>query len=360
MNKIFLKIISIFSVCMFMFNFDMVGEAHDSNGLKVSIIVPVYKVEKWLPECMDSLINQTLKEIEIICIDDGSPDNCGKILDDYSEKDERVKVIHQDNQGVSAARNAGLDVASGEYITFVDPDDFIHPLTCEIAYEYAKKDDVDALRFNFRTFKDGEDSFDVNDIDLSDAPVLSLKDYWNKTWANNVCNHFFRYELIQDDNIRFNKGMWYAEDTCFNFMSMAKLKKIKYIPGKFYNYRRRAGSATTMDKRQTISNSIQIFKSVCDHWRKNKCLDNNQSLLLMVLIRWMSNLNSEYFFEFSDQILNSFGSDVYNKEVVKKLPKQIKKIIRKLEQTKKNKKLKEKKCIAPSHFKKLSSTVCNV
>ena len=89
---------------------------------KVSIIVPVYKVEMYLPRCIDSIVNQTYKNIEIILIDDGSPDNCGTICEMYAFDDKRIKVIHQENQGLSAARNIGLDIASGKYIVFVDSD----------------------------------------------------------------------------------------------------------------------------------------------------------------------------------------------------------------------------------------------
>ena len=92
---------------------------------KVSIIVPVYNVEKYLDRCMESLLNQTLKDIEIILVDDGSPDNCPQICDEYAKKDSRVKVVHKVNAGLGYARNSGLDVASGEYVAFVDSDDYV-------------------------------------------------------------------------------------------------------------------------------------------------------------------------------------------------------------------------------------------
>lgn len=98
----------------------------------ISVIVPIYKVEEYLRECIDSIINQTYRNLEIILVDDGSPDNCPAICDEYASKDERIVVLHQMNGGLSAARNAGLDVAKGEYICFVDSDDFIHPQYCEI------------------------------------------------------------------------------------------------------------------------------------------------------------------------------------------------------------------------------------
>ena len=92
---------------------------------KISIIVPVYKVEKFLPKCIDSILSQTFTDFELILVDDGSPDNCGKICDEYAHKDDRVVVVHKLNEGVSIARNKGLDVAKGEYILFCDSDDFV-------------------------------------------------------------------------------------------------------------------------------------------------------------------------------------------------------------------------------------------
>ena len=94
---------------------------------RISVIVPVYNVERYLPACIDSILNQSFYDLEVILIDDGSPDRCGVICDEYSHKDKRIKVIHQDNHGVSFARNEGLKIATGDYYGFVDPDDFISP-----------------------------------------------------------------------------------------------------------------------------------------------------------------------------------------------------------------------------------------
>ena len=93
----------------------------------ISVIVPIYKVESYLKKCVDSIINQTMTDLEIILVDDGSPDNCGKICDAYAEQDARIRVIHKENGGVSSARNAGLDICTGDYIGFVDGDDYIAP-----------------------------------------------------------------------------------------------------------------------------------------------------------------------------------------------------------------------------------------
>src|SRR5574344_1424030 len=108
---------------------------------KVSIIVPIYNVEKYLDRCMESLLNQTLKDIEIIMVDDGSPDNCPKMCDEYAKRDKRVKVIHKKNGGLGYARNSGLDIATGEYVAFVDSDDYVDVNMYETLYNFAKDND---------------------------------------------------------------------------------------------------------------------------------------------------------------------------------------------------------------------------
>ena len=105
----------------------------------ISVIVPVYKVEKYLHRCVDSILNQTYRNLEIILVDDGSPDNCGAICDEYAAKDNRIRVIHQENTGVSAARNAGLEACTGEYVAFVDSDDYVDCALFSACYTQIKK-----------------------------------------------------------------------------------------------------------------------------------------------------------------------------------------------------------------------------
>ena len=122
---------------------------------KVSVIVPIYNVEKYLDECMVSLLNQTLKDIEIILVDDESPDNCPKMCDEYANKDKRVKVVHKKNGGLGFARNSGLDVATGEYVAFIDSDDWIKPthLECFINYSEGVANQVFVTLFIFTASK---------------------------------------------------------------------------------------------------------------------------------------------------------------------------------------------------------------
>lgn len=115
------------------------------DAVSVSVIAPVYNVEKYIDRCIKSVLGQTLRDIELILVDDGSPDDCGKICDGYAATDSRIKVIHKENGGVSAARNDGLSIATGEYVIFVDSDDWVEPDACEVMYQSAKNNNADIV-----------------------------------------------------------------------------------------------------------------------------------------------------------------------------------------------------------------------
>ena len=121
---------------------------------KISVIIPVYNVEKFLPQCIESVIKQNYKNLEIICVDDGSTDNCGKILDEYALKDNRIKVIHQKNKGLSEARNIALDIASGYWISFVDSDVFLAPDFYDIMLNAAKKNNADVIQCGYNIYNE--------------------------------------------------------------------------------------------------------------------------------------------------------------------------------------------------------------
>ncbi len=123
---------------------------------KISIIIPCYKVERYLPECLDSVINQTFKEWQAICVDDGSPDNCGRILDEYAKRDDRIKVIHQENRGLSGARNAAYSSINTPYTMFLDSDDLLHYQALELAYNKIEETSGDVLWFDIEEFNDGK------------------------------------------------------------------------------------------------------------------------------------------------------------------------------------------------------------
>lgn len=226
---------------------------------KISVIVPVYKVEEYLPKCLDSIINQTYKNLEIILVDDGSPDNSGKICDEYAEKDNRIKVIHKENGGVARARNAGLDAASGDYIGFVDSDDWIEKDMYELLMENAKAYDADISMCGETVYEKGvcvskreAERTEVIDKTGTKKRVVvggNMGLIWNKLIKSSALN-----------NIRFNEKYDCSEDLLFMYEVIGNINKtvITNIPK--YNYFRRPGGLTTREPSDSGFFIVDIMK----------------------------------------------------------------------------------------------------
>lgn len=223
--------------------------------VKVSIIVPVYKVENYLSNCIESLIGQTLKDIEIILVDDGSPDNSGKICDQYAEKDNRITVVHKTNGGVSAARNDGLKKANGDWVIFCDSDDWMDLRACEILYEagelsqsdivigdvyLANKNKVEYVKFYKESFTSSNKEFLDKLIEADfyktycplpseQGPAFGYGGPWNK---------LVRRDVLINNNIKFDlrvKGIF--DDIIFTAYCLANANKVTYIQEPVYYYR---------------------------------------------------------------------------------------------------------------------------
>lgn len=183
---------------------------------ELSIIVPVYKVEKYLPKCIDSILAQTFRDFELILIDDGSPDNCGAICDEYAAWDSRIKVIHQVNAGVSAARNAGLDIASGTYLGFVDSDDWIEPEMYETMIATAIEKQVDVVACGIKHFSErGELLFEEllsEQAYTSEQLCASIYGMPNHI-GGCIWNKIVRRHPVQD--VRYRVGIAMAEDRLY-------------------------------------------------------------------------------------------------------------------------------------------------
>ena len=175
----------------------------------VSVIVPVYKAEKYLHRCINSILNQTYDNIEVILIDDGSPDNSGVICDLYAEKDQRVKVFHKKNEGVSVARNIGLDNSTGAYICFVDSDDYIAPNLIYDNLNYAIEKDADVVCFNY-IFDYGTHKQPSNEYKLSSTDISIITDFLNDKGSRAVWNKFYKRSIFAE--LRFPTKMTFAED----------------------------------------------------------------------------------------------------------------------------------------------------
>ena len=230
---------------------------------KVSVIVPVYNVEKYLNKCIDSLINQSLKDIEIIIVNDSSPDNCQAIIDTYQKNyPNLIKSFIKENGGQGSARNYGLDYASGEYISFVDSDDWLDLDMLEKMYNLAIKDNSDVVI-----------------CDMMDYYEDGSKKFFNCTKYDSVykvtpsaCNKIFKREII--NNIRFLNGLWYED---FNFTTKILLNdpKISTISGLYYNCHAR--KVSTMNNNNSIKNLdiITVIEDLKDYACKNNLFNED-------------------------------------------------------------------------------------
>jgi len=200
---------------------------------KISVIVAVYNAEKFLHNCVNSIINQTHKSLEIILVDDGSLDSSGAICDEFAKKDNRIKVIHKINGGVSSARNMALDLARGEYITFVDADDTIQDDACSVLYTTAIQNNADIVICGM-CIKEETQEYNIcspnkiyKDLDATYAYVLD-------EIRPEACGKLIKRSIIGD--IRFNKEITYAEDLLFNYQIIKKSKCLMNISNCLYNY----------------------------------------------------------------------------------------------------------------------------
>ena len=206
------------------------------NSPKISIIVPVYKVEKYLRRCLDSIVAQTFTDWECILIDDGSPDNSGRICDEYAEKDKRFRVFHQENVGVSAARNKGLDEARGEWIGFVDSDDWIEKNMYEYLYNDAIETKADVVVCGFR----GQHKKRIKRMcGTEEAQILlfSTKGFGGFSFLRLVAA-----EMI--GNVRYDTSVKYLEDVKFFYELFKKCKATYWDNEPLYNYFQREDSVT--------------------------------------------------------------------------------------------------------------------
>lgn len=202
----------------------------------ISILIPTYNVEKHIRRCIESVIAQTYENWELILVDDGSPDHSGLICDEYARIDNRIKVIHKQNGGSASARNSGLSIATGEYITFVDGDDWIKSDGIHKMMQCAEATDADIVMSDFTIQKaDGSYSIHKEGFDNPDATELIRAMMTGKLHGSN-CNKIYRRSLIVENDIHFIDGADYTEDLAFNIKLLTLTNKISYLPIAYYHY----------------------------------------------------------------------------------------------------------------------------
>ena len=216
---------------------------------KISVIIPVYNIEKFLRKCLDSVVNQTMNDIEIICVNDGSTDGSLDILKEYATKDDRIIIINQTNGFVGSARNNGLKIAKGEYIQFVDSDDYLELNACETAYKYALLYNADVVVFGYKNFPEQVDNvknkrytLKHNEVNVFYGGLRSGR----HLCKGGPCNKLYRHKIIK--GCYFPKWIRCREDEHFNFQVDKKINTLVQIPEQLYNYRLNLNSITTSSK----------------------------------------------------------------------------------------------------------------
>ncbi|MCJ7651855.1 MAG: glycosyltransferase [Candidatus Lokiarchaeota archaeon] len=212
----------------------------------VSIIIPVYNTGGYLAKCLESVINQTYRRIEIILIDDGSSDNSGKICDEYANHDDRIYVIHQENQGVSVTRNVGINKSKGKYIAFIDSDDWIESKMIEVMVSNAENYDGDAVicgYYEYGYYKNDKNKkvkfFPVKEMKVCEKNIfleellkISHVDYYNSPW-----NKLFSRKIIIENKLQYNPEIAFFEDLIFNLGFFNNTKRVILVKDELYNHR---------------------------------------------------------------------------------------------------------------------------
>lgn len=288
---------------------------------KVSIIVPIYNVERYLDKCITSLVNQTLQDIEIILVDDGSPDNCPSICDEWAKKDERIKVLHKQNEGLGMARNSGIDIATGEYITFCDSDDYVEPATYNELYGKVKEKDLDICWFQAcRVRLDGTKIYSRKVVEeeyfegkeqircfLKDVIGRNPEDMNSRTRGMSSCMALFRRGIYIRSGVRYpSERVVASEDFIFLINILPHVNSVGILPDVFYNYLINPCSISSTYseiKHIRLINMLNVLKDYCDanfEYAEYKNHYFSQVLrIFKVILKYISYSNEPFFSKIS-------------------------------------------------------------
>ena len=276
----------------------------------ISVIMPVYNVEQYLPQCLDSILAQTYGNFELICVDDGSTDGSGNVLEKYAVEDARIKVIHQKNGGVSAARNSGLKIACGDYIYFMDSDDVIRPEWFERAAAIIAENEPDCLMCNYVEMTDYIPFEDV----LPYIKAQKIKNPFEvfilrKSLIDaSVCNKMYKATLLGKQV--FTQDIVYAEDLWFNLEFLAKAQTFYYLPQPMYGYIRHENSITTSNFNDRKACG---FLSICANAQKHF----GQMPYFTTIRNNISNLNLKFMLKNMHKLPD--GGQKYERKIAKLL-----------------------------------------
>lgn len=268
----------------------------DSLKPDVTVIIPVYNVEQYLNRCVDSVVNQSLSNIEIILVDDGSPDGSPRICDEYAKCDHRIHVIHKKNGGLASSRNAGMRIATGEYIFFLDSDDWIDPNTLLELHSSAKSKDVDFIRFRqmyagWPGHEDGtlidfgtenelhEGLYLRDDIKKVVFPRLFGTEQLTLGIIVSACRSMYKTEFLIGNQLYFDENIKYSEDTLFSAKVLLKTNSFYYVDGpKYYHYFYNPSSITRSFRKDRWESHKRLIAAFDKEFHNNKEYDFTRQL----------------------------------------------------------------------------------
>ena len=243
------------------------------NKSKISVVIPVYNVEQYLNRCVESIVKQTYKNLEIILVDDGSPDGCPAICDEWAQKDARIKVIHKPNGGLSDARNVGIEASTGEYISFIDSDDLIHFETYELLLKVAQENDADLTVFKPEKFTADEpiqEHIDFNNVDVKNVKPDEFLQEMLKTSDSThyviAVDKLYKKEIFND--LRFAKGKIH-EDEFLVHHAVGRAKKISIVDVNLYYYYMREGSIIRSKFTEKRLHALEAIEDRIEYLSKN-------------------------------------------------------------------------------------------
>ena len=298
---------------------------------KISVIIPVYNVEAYIEKCLKSIMEQTYKNLEIILIDDGSTDNSGKICDEYAKKDTRINVIHRKNGGLSVARNDGIKIAKGEYICFVDSDDYVTENYCEVLYNTLKSNNADISAVSYKEIRDeGIPVLDADEKDktkfnneciIYDNDEIIIQMLKWETFRNMAWNKLYKTEKVKKH--LFLEGYAF-EDIYFSYEILSDVKRVAYINTPCYYYIRRNNSISLTCSEKNLNDFLDVvilkYKGIKERYPKLDTYNNFAVLesAISISIKYIS--SNQYFKEVDEKLeFRELVKELYGEKKVRYL-----------------------------------------
>lgn len=295
-----------------------------------SVIIPVYNAQQHIKRCMESIIDQSYTDLEIILINDGSTDNSGEICDDYAQKDKRVKVIHKENGGVSSARNAGLEIATGDYISFIDPDDWIDRNMYETLFSHISDANIDVLRFNAYRKDEiiNELPFDgvYTNEDLENKvllPMIGAEAFGGMFILGVLWLHIYKREIIEKYHIRFNTRLRRCEDRLFTLTFTIHAKSMKFIKDVLYHYEVYDESLSNKYDPYRWEQELIYLNELKEEYYKYKpktfITEANRRIQSEYVLRSITSINNEFFSRNNSSFFSKYKNTktIVNNPIVK-------------------------------------------